>query len=70
MFIFFHSAYVYGGLQCGGPLLGAGNPMLRTNTRYGSCFHRAHSPEWKMYIYLEIMQEKVHSLVGAWFREP
>lgn len=61
---------VYGGLQCGGSVLGAGNPMLRASTRYGSHLHRAQSLEQEVGVYLAVMQENIHSPVEAWFRGP
>lgn len=67
--LFFHSTYVYGGLQCGGSVLGAGNPTHRTNARYGSRLYKAQSLEGEMDVYLAIMQEKIHGPVKAWFRE-
>lgn len=52
------------------PCVGAGNPMLRTNARYGPCLHGAQSSEWEMDDCLAVlMQEGIHVPVGAWFGE-
>lgn len=70
MLIFFIQHNVYGGLQCSGSMLGAGNLMLRANTRYGFHLHRAQSLEHEMDVYLAVMQENIHSPVEAWVRGP
>lgn len=70
LFIFFIQLIFMEAYRRARSKLGAGNPMLRTNTWCGSCLHRAQSLEWEMDVYPAVMQEEVHGLVGAWFWEP
>lgn len=65
LFILSFSLYFMEFYDVPGLGLGAGNPVLRTNTSYGSHLHRDLSLEWEMDVYPAILLGEAPGPTGA-----